>query len=241
METYTVKPEGINPVRKRMFIFGAGFTALVLAGVWVILPDFPPLVFGITAVFVIIFGGLGFRRGLKRLVETWPTYTLTVDDDYLLKQQAHYPDIRISRDEVKSIQKVFTGEIAVKTKDWKKFIVIPPSLVGIEEAETLLRQWKPIKQVPRGKTLFYYFLPVLVVALFIAVSRGYLRSISPDPAVIIGAVLVILVLNVFLMRTLKRIPNLDERSKPKRWRFILMIGYIVLLLVCLVVFFGLKN
>lgn len=241
MKTYTVKPEGINPVRKRMLFFGAGFLVVVLAGIALIMPDITPLGFGVAAVFVVIFGGLGFRRGLRRLVETWPTYTLTVDDNYLLKRQAHYPDIRISRDEVKSIRKVFTGEIAVKTKDWKKFIVIPPSLTGIEEVEALLGQWKPIKQVPRGKTLLYYFLPILIVALFFAVGRGYLKSSAPDPTVIIGAVLVILVLNVFLMRTLKRIPNLDERSKPKRWRFILMIGYIVLMLLSLVVFFGLKK
>ncbi len=241
MKTYTVKPEGINPVRKCMLFFSAVFLVLVLAGLALILPEITTLSFGITAVFVVLFGGFGFRRGLRRLVETWPTYTLTVADDYILKQQAHYPDIRISRDEVKSIRKVFTGEIAVKTKDWKKFIVIPPSLIGIEEVENLLGQWKPIKQVPRGMTLLQYFLPIFIVVLCIAVGRGYLRSSGPDPAVIIGAVLVILILNVFLMRTLKRIPNLDERSKPKRWRFILMIGYIVLMLVSIVVFFGLKK
>jgi hypothetical protein len=241
MKTYTVKPEGINPVRKRVLLFGAGSLLVVLTGIVLILPDITPLSVGIAAVFVVLFGGLGFRRGLRRLEETWPTYTLTVADDYLLKQQAHYPDIWISRNEVKSIRKVFTGEITVKTRDWKKFLVIPPSLIGIEEVVVLLGQWKTIKQVPRGKTLLYYVLPIVIVVLFFAVARGYLKNGAPDPAVIIGAVLVTVVLNVFHMRTLKRIPNLDERSKPKRWRFILMIGYIVLMLLSLVVFFGLKK
>ncbi len=241
MKTYTVKPEGINPVRKRMKLFGAAFLTLVLAGVGLIMPDVPPVAFGITAILVILFGGLGFRRALKRLAETWPTYTLTVGDDYMVKQQAHYPDIRITRDEIKTIQKIFTGEISVKTRDWKKFIVIPPSLSGIEEVEKVLRQWKPIKEVPRARTLLHYVLPVLVAALFFAVSRGYLRSGSPDPAVITAAVIVILGMNLFLMRTMKRIPNLDERSKPKRWRFILLIGYIVLLLLSFVVFYGMEK
>ncbi len=31
MKTYTVKPEGINSVRKRVLIFGAAFALLVLA------------------------------------------------------------------------------------------------------------------------------------------------------------------------------------------------------------------
>ncbi len=241
MKTYTVKPEGINPLQKRMLIFGTVFMVIVLAGVWLIMPDIPPLAFGFVVLFLLIFGGMGFRRGMKRLAETWPSYILIVGDDYLLKQQAYYPDIRINREEIKTIQKIFTGEISVRTRDWKKFIVIPPSLVGIEEVETLLRQWKPIKQVPRGKTFFYYSLPVLIMAFLIAVSRGYLRGFSPDPMVIIGAVIVIFALNLFLMRTIKRIPNLDERSKPKRWRFILMIVYIVLMLVSLVVFFGLQK
>ncbi len=67
MKTYTVKPEGINPVRKRMLLFGAFFLVIVLAGVGLIMPDIPLVVFGFVVLFVLIFGGLGFRRGLKRL------------------------------------------------------------------------------------------------------------------------------------------------------------------------------
>ncbi len=241
MKTYTVRPEGINPLRKRMLIFGAAFALLVLGGIRLLMPDVPPLAFGLATLFVGLFGGLGFRRGLRRLVETWPTYALTVGDDYILKRQYHYPDIRINVDEIKTIQKVFTGEIAVKTKDWKKFIVIPPSLIGVEEVEALLRQWKPITEVPRTKTLMYYFLLFLfAVPLFVA-GRGYLKGGAPDPNVILAVVLVVLVLNVFVMRTMKRIPNLDERAKPKRWRFIIMIGYIVLLAVMTAIFYGLKK
>lgn len=241
MRTYTVKPEGIDPVRKRMLLFGMSFIVIVLAGVWLIMPDVSPVGFGAAVLFVIIFVGFGFRRGVQRLVETWPTYTLTVGDDYILKQQSHYPDIRINRDEVKAIRKVFTGEIAVKTRDWKKFIVIPPSLIGIEEVEAVLNQWTPIKPVPRAKAIFQYSAGIFIVLIFFAVGRSYLRGGSPDPAVITIVVLAILVANVFLMRTMKRIPNLDERSKPKRWRFILMIVYIVLLVISAVAFFALEK
>ncbi|MEK6743054.1 MAG: hypothetical protein AABZ15_05575 [Nitrospirota bacterium] len=44
--------------------------------------------------------------------------------------------------------------------------------------------------------------------------------------------------NLFLLRTLRRIPNLDERSKPKRWRFVLMIVYLLLFVISIAVFFG---
>ncbi len=241
MRTYTVKPEGIEVVRKRMLLFGAAFTVVVISSVWLLLPDINPLAFGITMLIVALVGGFAFRRGMQRLAETWPTYTLTVADDHILKQQSHYPDIRIGRDEVKSIQKVFTGEIAVKTRDWKKFIVIPRSLNGIEEVEAVLRQWKPVKTVPRAKTILLYLMPVLVGVLFLAAIRGYLRGGAPSPGVIFAVAIVILVLNLFVMRTVRRIPNLDERSKPKRWRSVLMIVSIVLLLLSLAVFYGLKR
>jgi hypothetical protein len=200
-----------------------------------------PLGYGFVTLFVVLFGGFGFYRALRRMDETWPSYTLTVADDSLLKQQSHYPDIRIARDEVKALWRSSAGEIVVKTRDWKKFIVIPPSLIGLSEVEGLLGQWKPIKPYPRARTYFSYAVSFLIPLALIAFFRGYLRDHTPGLATVSVAVLVLMAANLFLLRTLRRIPNLDERSKPKRWRSVLAIVYLLLFVISIAVFFGLKK
>jgi len=115
MKTYSVKPEGINPIKKRMLMFGAAAMVIVLASVGTVMPGaLSPLRYGVVGLFVVIFGGFGFYRALRRMNETWPSYTLTMTDDAILKRQSHYPDIRIARDEVKAIWRSASGEIVVK-------------------------------------------------------------------------------------------------------------------------------
>jgi hypothetical protein len=196
---------------------------------------------GIVALFVIIFGGLGFYRGLRRMNETWSTYKLTVADDHILKQQSYHPGIRIERAEVTAIWKASTGDIVVKTKDWKKFIAIPRSLNGLQEVEGILSQWKPIKQYPRTKIFLSYSLPFLILLVVVLASRGYLRDHTPNMPAIFIAFLAITVVHLFVLRTLRRFPNLDERSKPKRWQFIFMIISILLFVISMAVFFSLEK
>ncbi len=50
-----------------------------------------------------------------------------------------------------------------------------------------------------------------------------------------------MILAVVGMRELRRIQNLDERAKQKRWQLYLMIGYIILLLLSMAVFHLLKK
>ncbi|MEK6743055.1 MAG: hypothetical protein AABZ15_05580 [Nitrospirota bacterium] len=177
MKTFGVKPEGINPIKKRMLMFGAAALVIVLASVGTVLPGgLAPLGYGFVTLFVVVFGGFGFYRALRRMDETWPSYMLTMTDDSILKQQSHYPDIRIARDEVKAIWRSTAGEIVVKTRDWKKFIVIPPSLIGLSEVEGLLGRWKPIKPYPRSRTYLSYFLAFLIPLVLVAFSRGFLRD-----------------------------------------------------------------
>ena len=53
--------------------------------------------------------------------------------------------------------------------------------------------------------------------------------------------MVIMILALIVMRELRRIPNLDDRAKPKRWHFFVMIGYIILLLISILFFHLLKS
>lgn len=244
MNTYGVKPEGYKVIQKRVMLGGYLSLAVALLSVgFLVKPasgrDF--VAFGLTAVTVLIFGVVVFTRNVRRIREVWSTYTLTIGEDYILKQQSHYPDIRIGRDEMKVIQKAATGDIVVKTRDWRRFIIIPRSLHGLAEVEHLLGAWMPIKlnsgwiMVLAASAAVFFFLGCL------GAIRYFLSGQKPSLMTIYGVVIVVMILALVGMRELRRIPNLDDRAKPKRWQFLLLLGYIFLLLISMAVFHLLKR
>lgn len=244
MNTYGVKPEGYRTIQKRVLLGGCISLAIVLLCVgFLVKPvrgsDY--VAFGLIAVAVIISGVVVFSRSLRRLREVWSTYRLTIGEDYLLKQQSHYPDIRINRDEIKVIQKAFTGDIVVKSRDWRRFIMIPRSLHGLEEVERLLGAWKPVTLYSRRKMVLTTSAALFLFLGCLGVGAYFLSGHKPTITTIYAGSMVFMILVLIGMRELRRIPNLDDRAKPKRWHFFVMIGYIILLLISILVFHLLKR
>lgn len=167
MTTYRVNPESFKAFQKRMLLLYSLTIGTSIIGAIFVFPirDRSGIIaIIITIVLVLIIAALAISRTLKRMREVWSTYALTIGDDFILKTQAHHSDIQISSDEIKTIRESFTGDLAVKTHDWKKFIIIPRSLDKREEVENLLIRWKPI--VITSKKTFFLVLS-LIVPVFI--------------------------------------------------------------------------
>ena len=244
MNTYGVKPEGYRTIQKRVIFGGCISLAIALLGFgFLVKPssgrDYAA--YGFAAATVIIFGVVVFSRSLRRFREVWSTYSLTIGDDYILKQQAHYPDIRINKDEIKVIQKSFTGDIVVKARDWRKFIIIPSSLHGLEEVERQLGTWKPVTIYSKRKMVLTMFAALFLLLVCLGFGVYFLSGHKPTVAMAYGGLMVIGILTLVGMRELRRIPNLDDRAKPKRWQFVLLIVNIILLLISWAVFHLLRS
>lgn len=244
MNTYGVQPEGYRPIQKRV-LFGSSISlavALLVVG-YLVKPssgrDFTA--FGLTAVTFAILGVVILSRSIRRIREVWSTYVLTIGEDYLLKQQSYYPDIRINKDEIKIVQKSFTGDIVIKTKDWRKFIIIPRSLNGLEEVERLLATWKPITLYSKRKMVLTMLAAFVLFLGCLGFGAYFLSGQKLTITTIYSGAIVIMILAVIGMWQLRRIQNLDERSKPKRWQLYAMIGYIILMLISMAVFHFLKS
>jgi hypothetical protein len=246
MNTYRVKPEGFNSIQKRIWIGGILAVIFALTGVAAIisLEDRKSLLaFGLTVATVFIVAGFVFYRSTKRLRESWQTYTLMIGDDLILRQQSHYPDITIRREEITKIQRVFTGDIVVKTKEWMKFISIPRSLNGIEEVEQILNQWKSVKQAPNQKLFLALTILVSVASFFgiLFALRPFLSDHRPGFLTSQIFPFIIAVVALIALSWLRRFPHIDDRSKPKRWQFILVVAYLMLTVISIVIFAFCKS
>jgi len=243
MKTYAVDPMGVVAVKKRMDKLGAAMFLVVVVSMALLMRRFglTPFGFGFACLVLLLVGGTAYRRALRRVVETWPSYTLIVADDFLLRRQAHYPDVRIGRDEVRSIWRMPTGDIVVKTRRWMKFISIPAGLDGRAEVEERLGRWVPVRLYPRARMYLYYALPFLVLPVAAAAAGGFLDSGALSLPVLFGAVLAVMTANLLLQRMLRRSPHVDERARPKRWQIAMMAVVILLLALSMAAFFGLQR
>lgn len=249
MNTYGVKPESFKTFQKRLLLVYSLSIASSVMGAVFIFPfrDRNGILAIITAVvLVLIIASIAINRTIKRMREVWSTYTLTAGDDFILKTQSHHSDIKIYSDEIKMIRKSFAGDVAVKTRDWKKFIIIPRSLDRIDEVEQLLAQWKPIKTTS-AKTLFL-FLSLAITAFlgFLFSIRYYLSQYffsdrQPSLTTIKVALFILVSISIIGLWVLRSLPQIDERAKPKRWVFIILIAYLILMAISIAISIFIKS
>lgn len=238
MNTFHMNPEGFKKFYRRfLFIFLIVFIITPPTFAYVIpRNEFKILTFVITIMAFIICFGIGGFIGYRRLRETWLTYTLTIGEDYIFRKQLHYPDIKIEKDEITTIKNVYNG-IVIKTKNWRKFILIPHGLEKIEDVKSLLSQWKPIEQYSKKKLFFAIFLGIIILCGVLLVLKYFLfPTISTKPSIItIDVILFILFSTVTVLLFIIKRLNLpiDERIPP-RWFFIFAIIILVLLLISIV-------
>jgi hypothetical protein len=233
MNTFHLNTEGFKTFHKRfLFIFLIVFIIIPPTLVYVAPQnEFKILPFIITMIVFIIGIGMGGFIGYRRLRETWPTYTLTIGEDYIFRKQLHYPDIKIDKNEITTIKNVYMG-VVIKTKDWRKFILIPHGLEKMEEAKYLLSQWKPIEKYSKKKIFFAVFLGTIIICGVLLFFKYFLFPIKPSRITMDVIVFILLSTVLVLPFIIKRLKlPVDERALAPRWFFILSIIILVLLLM----------
>ena len=68
------------------------------------------------------------RRMRRRLIRCWETYDLEIGPDYLLRQQADIPDLRLQFDQVQAVEHVQGRYLRVIGKSKGHVIAIPEGL-----------------------------------------------------------------------------------------------------------------
>ena len=243
MNTYGVRPGDFEAFKNRLLLLNGLIFLSVSVGLVFIFPfrDKIGIIAMTTAiVLVLIIAFFAIKRTIRRLREVWSTYSLTIDDDFILRTQLHHADIKIHKDEIKTIKKSFTGDLVVKSSDWRKFLIIPRSLNGLEEVERLLSQWKPIKPTSR-RTLILSLSSAIVIffglllLLRYVFSRFIYSNRHPDMLSIKIIILVLMVISFIPLWVLRSMPQIDKRAKPKPWLFVLLIGYLILVVLSIAI------
>lgn len=207
---YSLKPEGFEPLKRKLILRGIGVGLLASGTVFAIQLLTGKLSLPVLALAlpIIVFALVrGIRRGLNMQRDGWSSYRLVVADDFVIKQQANMPDVEIELGEIAKLIQTHAG-IEIKTRDRLRVILVSSSLDGYDEVTTTLRQWRDFED-ESSRTRQQQLLLALVVLCECAALAAVM--ISQEAIIVLPSGIFVIATMVWGYLELKRSPNVDAR------------------------------
>lgn len=232
MQVFKIRQNGFKEIRKKILLRLIPTLIIAVAvGITIstinskqkendvsILPIFIPIM---TAVM-----GFGLYRGLNRQKALFESYTLTITNNLITREQLNTPTISIYFNDIVEIAKNKNGSFTIKGKVAADLIGIPVQIDDCSQLETALQQIQPI--VIKDKVSFmekYQSLTGLVTGgLMICVYTVNNKII----VALTGSALVALFVWSFIK--IRSSKNIDSKTKRAFWIIILVLASIIIVM-----------
>lgn len=155
--------------------------------------------------------GFGMKKGLDRQRKLFESYTLTVGEDDLVREQSDTPVIRISKKDITKITKGVEGNFTIKGSQAGDEIVVPVQIEQYAEVEQILRGLGPVTVL--SSTPFIQKYATLLLLVQLGLMAVNFTSSNPILVTVSGvAIIGILLWAFFVTRNNKNIDNRTARS-----------------------------
>jgi hypothetical protein len=171
--------------------------------------------------------GIGLIRGLKKQKLLLDTYTLTVSNEKLVREQVNTPTIIIDRSQVTQIVKHKNGSYLVKGEMPLDAIIIPRQVENYEVLEKTLKAIHPITYDYRSaySWIIDHILPFVTIALMICVF-----SVNHKAIVALSGIILIALMTWSFIKT-RSSKNVDDKTKRSMWWVVFVLFFVVLTVV----------
>jgi len=171
--------------------------------------------------------GFGLYRGVNRQKGLFESYTLTITNNLITREQLNTPTISIYFNDIKEIAKYKNGSFTIKGKETVDLIGIPAQIDNPAQLETALQQIQPI--VVKDKVSFmekYQSLTGLVtLGLMLCVYTVSNKII----VALTGAALVALMVWSFIK--IRSSKNVDSKTKRSVWWVLLILASVIAVMI----------
>ncbi|MFC4818535.1 MULTISPECIES: hypothetical protein [unclassified Flavobacterium] len=171
-------------------------------------------------------------KNLKKQKEALLSYVLTVDADYVLREQKDTPAIRIPKSEIQEIIKYSNGSFVIKGTSTAQSIVVVTQIEKKELVAQLLAELHPLsekKQLPFMER-YGMRLSFLIMAMMLGVYA------CDDKAIVSICGAVLLVVNGYAFYQIQRNQNLSPKVRTASWLIL-----VVMVSIAGVMFLKLTN
>lgn len=151
MQVFKIRQNGFKEIQKQslqksILLMLIAITAGIFMSLFNAKPDVEKAnVLPVIIPILIIAAGYGLYRGLKRQKGIFESYTLTVTNNLITREQLNTPTVSLYLNEVKEIVKNKNNSFTIKGKNANDIILIPPQIDGYEQLEKTLNEIKPIR------------------------------------------------------------------------------------------------
>jgi hypothetical protein len=229
MQTFLIKKDGFKVIKKQMLlrtlpvliIAAAGGIAIATINSKQKTPDINVL--PIIIPFMLVAVGFGLYRGLNRQKALFESYTLTITNNLITREQLNTPAISIYFNDIKTIGKHKNGSFIVKGRDTLDQIAIPAQIDNYLELEILLQQIKPINvndEVPFFER-YRSVTAIITVGLMLCVYTVNNKLV----VALTGSALVILMVWSFIKT--RNSKNIDNKSKTGIWWVFIVLASVI--------------
>lgn len=227
MQQFKIREDGYKKLRKRWL----GFTLPMMAIVMLIFffADVLETKRGtgdtwlyMTILWPVIFG-FGTYRTLKRQKRFLESFSISISDNEITREQMNTPPLTINFMEIKEIAKFEKGRYTVKGAGSRDIINIPSWIEDPEHLEELLQNLAPIKIHTKDPWHVKYRWVLSVMALMLVLVVYF-----ADNKIIVGisgALLAGLIIwAIYFVLTSKNMPT---TSKRRVWRYFLILAIVI--------------
>ncbi len=144
MKTYQFDPDKLKKQTKILVIMYAVPLVLMLVLVYFLNRNRPEMLTQtiiLVVLMIAFYAYMGFKR-YKQNVQLWKEYSLSVDQDGVLQTQPNFPEVRVPKEEIQSIEEVKNG-FYVRTYSQGRVLGISKELIDAdyEELKQIFSDW----------------------------------------------------------------------------------------------------
>ncbi|MES1225687.1 MAG: hypothetical protein ABUT20_59970 [Bacteroidota bacterium] len=171
--------------------------------------------------------GFSFYRGLKRQRKLLESFTLTLTENMIMREQLNTPPIGIYLKEVTEITKHTNGTFMIRGTDKRDLICVPRQIEKYTQLEIELNRIKPVRlKTSRSFLQRFYFLPGL---LFIGSMITVYIATNKVAVAIAGFIFVGLA--VWVIVTVQRSKNVNSRAKRGMWWMLFLVASVIYIVI----------
>ena len=228
MQQFKLNPDGFKELRSRSLI--RTIPIMLIAGVagTFMSNNRNPEASNINVLLFVILTmlislGIGLYIGVKRQGKLFESYTLTINNNLIIREQLNTPTISLYRKEVSEITKANNGSILIKGKNPSDLIIIPAHIDNYHQLEGLLLEIKPITNgiATSVWNKFQSALSLISIVLMFCVYTTTNKAL----AALSGSILIILM--VWSLIKLRSNKNVDSKTKKGSLLLLIVIASVL--------------
>lgn len=229
MEQFKISQNGIKKLRNAIIIktlplvLIAGFSGIAISyfnsnhqdSYLNIVPFMIPIISGAMAI--------GLYIGIKRQKEIFGSYTLTIDNYKILREQLYTPTISILKSEIKEIIKNSNQSFTIKSNANTDIIIVFSQIDEYDKLEKLLSEIKQITILNKKPIIERLLIPIVII--YLGIFAAFLLSNNKIIDGVCGTTL--LIVSIFSFFEMKRNKNFDNKTKKGSWTTIFILIFII--------------